>query len=147
MKYLILVLSIILFSSTSWAQNMSDEAGVIAACNNYIDGFYKGDTAKLQATLSTELYKAGYWKDKTSGAYGSVDRMTYEAAIDYSRGVLESKKFADEKAPRSVEVLDVSNHIAAAKITAWWGYDYVLLSQSENGWTIHQVLWEGPLPK
>ncbi|NNK81307.1 MAG: hypothetical protein HKO93_07400, partial [Flavobacteriales bacterium] len=53
--------------------------------------------------------------------------------------------FPDDAAPMEVEVLDVMNHIAAAKVTAWWGYDYILLSKEGDKWMIEQVLWEGPL--
>jgi len=32
---------------------------------------------------------------------------------------------------------------ASAKVTAWWGIDYVLLSKQGDKWVIEQVLWEG----
>ena len=40
---------------------------------------------------------------------------------------------------------DIMNSIAAAKVTAWWGVDYILLSKQKEQWMIEQVLWEGPL--
>jgi hypothetical protein len=39
------------------------------------------------------------------------------------------------------------NTIASAKVTAWWGIDYVLLSKQGDKWIIEQVLWEGPPAK
>lgn len=114
------------------------------ACLNYIEGFYEGDTTKLQAVLTPSLYKQGYWKSK-EGKYESEGLMSYDEAIGYARNVLETKKFAGAEAPKKVQVLDVSDHIAAAKVTAWWGVDYILLSKAEDRWIIEQVLWEGPL--
>ncbi|MFT4665894.1 MAG: hypothetical protein ACI8YQ_000945 [Polaribacter sp.] len=48
---------------------------------------------------------------------------------------------------KKVEVLDVENNIASAKVTAFWGIDYMLLSKVGDKWMIEEVLWEGPLEK
>lgn len=73
--------------------------------------------------------------------------MTWRQAIDYAKGVFEKKNFAKPEAPKKVEILDVLNSIASAKVTAWWGIDYILLSKQNNEWIIEQVIWEGPLPQ
>lgn len=114
-------------------------------CNDYLDGFYLGDTIKIKQCLSESLYKIGYIKNKEVNDYIFEGQMTYQDAIKYSKHVLDRKAFVSEKAPRKVEVLDVMNFIAVAKITAWWGVDYVLLINEDNGWIIQEVLWEGPL--
>lgn len=117
------------------------------ACLDYIEGFYEGDTAKLIRCLKPSLYKFGYWKNNTTGHYDPDGQMTYRQAIDYAKRVMEKKNFANADAPKKVEILDVLNSIAAAKVTAWWGIDYILLSKQNEQWTIDQVLWEGPLVK
>ena len=73
--------------------------------------------------------------------------MTYRQALDYAKSVLLEKDFAKPDAPKKVEVLDIQNTIASAKVTAWWGVDYILLSRQGDKWMIEQVLWEGPLQK
>ncbi|HEV8508562.1 MAG TPA: nuclear transport factor 2 family protein [Chitinophagaceae bacterium] len=120
---------------------------VSKACLNYIEGFYEGDTTKLIKCLMPSLYKYGYWKDKTSGKYASDGNMTYRQALDYAKNVFDKKHFAKADAPKKVEVLDIQNTIASAKVTAWWGIEYVLLSKQNDNWMIEQVLWEGPLQK
>lgn len=117
------------------------------ACLNYLEGFYEGDTMKLITTLKPTLYKFGYWKNNKSGEYQAQGLMSFEKAVNYSRNVLEKKEFPAEGAPKKVEVLDVMNHIAAAKVTAWWGSDYILLTKNGDKWMIDQVLWQGPLEK
>ena len=117
------------------------------ACLNYIEGFYEGDTTKLVAALKPSLYKIGYWKNKNTGVYDFDGQMTYRAAMDYAKNVMAKKNFAKADAPKKVEVLDVGNSIASAKVTAWWGIDYILLSKQGDKWIIEQVLWEGPLAK
>ena len=114
---------------------------------NYIEGFYEGDQDKLRASLQTTLNKFGFWKNKDTGEYKQQNYMTFEKALAYAKNVKEKKQFAKDDAPKKVEVLDVSNSIAAAKVTAFWGVDYILLSKRGDKWMIEQVIWEGPLEK
>jgi hypothetical protein len=132
--------------SYSQAQTPNEEELVKRACLNYIEGFYEGDTDKLVNALKPSLYKLGFWKNK-EGEYESEGLMSYQKAIDYAKRVREKKKPLDPNWPKEVQVLDVSNHTAAAKITAWWGVDYLLLSKDDGNWMIEEVLWEGPLDK
>ena len=46
-----------------------------------------------------------------------------------------------------IEVFNIMNSIAVAKVTAWWGVDFILLAKQNDQWMIEQVLWEGPLQK
>ncbi len=115
------------------------------ACMNYIEGLYQGDTIKIIKSVKPTLYKFGFWKNKPTGEYESDGNMTFDQVRQYAVNVLKKKKFAKSSAPKKVEVLSIMNHIAAAKITAWWGVDYILLSKDQDNWMIEQILWEGPL--
>jgi len=141
---LVLSITFCLFISNVVAQSNSDRDGVRHALLNYIEGFYEGDTVKLIESLKPGLYKIGYWKNKTTGAYDFDGQMTYTQAIAYARNTLLKKNFAKPDAPKKVEVLDISEYTACGKVYAWWGIDYVLLSREEKKWMIEQVLWEGP---
>lgn len=145
MKNLTLTLLLMLFVSITYAQNAQDKEGVARACQDYLDGFYKGDTTKIINSIKPSLNKLGYWKNKETGAYESDGYMTFDQAKNYSKHVFETKRFPKEGAPQKVEVLDIMNTIASAKVTAWWGTDYILLSKNNGKWMIEQVLWEGPL--
>ncbi len=125
----------------------TDKEGVEKACMNYIEGFYEGNTSKLKASLQPTLNKFGFWKDKDTKEYNQVPHMSYDQALSYAKKVLEKKEFPKPDAPREVQVLDISDNIASAKVTAWWGIDYMLLSKRGDQWMIEQVLWEGPLKK
>ncbi|HLG39723.1 MAG TPA: nuclear transport factor 2 family protein [Chitinophagaceae bacterium] len=144
MKNITLFLLVCLVVKFSAAQ---EKEKVEKACLNYIEGFYEGDTAKLIASLKPSLYKFGYWKNKNTGNYDPDGQMTYRQALDYAKGVMAKKNFAKPDAPKKVEILDIMNTIASAKVTAWWGVDYILLAKKDNVWMIEQVLWEGPLNK
>ena len=137
----------ILFLAAHLGYSQSDKDKIEQACLNYIEGFYNGDTTRLIQSLKPSLYKFGYWKNKDTGKYGPDGHMTYRQAIDYAKAVMEKKNFAKADAPKKVEVLDIQRTIAAAKVTAWWGVDYILLARQDDQWMIEQVLWEGPLEK
>ena len=126
------------------------------ACLDYLEGFYEGDTAKLVRSLQPSLYKYGFWKDDKSGKYNPDGHMTYREAVDYAKKVFALKKTGNadvikktevRNIIKKVEILDIMNCIASAKITAWWGIDYILLSKQDDKWMIEEVLWEGPLQK
>jgi len=144
-KILILSLCFIAFQFTQ--AQISDKEGVEKACMNYIEGFYEGDTSKLEASLQPTLNKFGFWKNKDTNTYRQVAHMSYDQALAYAKNVLEKKEFPKPEAPKEVLVLDIGNNIASAKVTAWWGIDYILLSKRDTKWMIEQVLWEGPLEK
>lgn len=146
MKNLILLFLLSSIGFQLQAQTNDTEL-VERACLNYLEGFYEGDTMKIISTLKPTLYKFGYWKSKKTGEYKAQGLMSFDKAVAYSRNVLKKKDFPSKEAPKKVEVLDVMNHIAAAKVTAWWGVDYILLTKNGDKWMIDQVLWEGPLEK
>ncbi|HMK04216.1 MAG TPA: nuclear transport factor 2 family protein [Ferruginibacter sp.] len=144
MKRIACICVICLFTTVSFAQEAKQK--IERACLDYIEGFYEGDTVKLSRSIKPSLYKFGYWKNK-SGAYDPDGHMTFQQAKDYAKKVADKKNFAKEGSPKKVEVLDIMNSIASAKVTAWWGVDYILLSKQNDKWMIEQVLWEGPLEK
>ncbi len=145
MKKITMILALCLLAKFSPAQDGKEK--VERACLDYIEGFYEGDTAKLIRSLKPSLYKFGYWKNDKTGKYDPDGQMTYRQAIDYAKRVFEKKNFAKAGAPKKVEILDIMNTVAAAKVTAWWGIDYILLAKQDGEWKIEQVLWEGPLQK
>ncbi len=123
------------------AATEEDKTAVKRAGLNYVEGFYEGDASKLRASLHPEMYKFGYGLNKETGEYREGSQMTYERAIAYADRVKEKQDFAKPDAPKKVEVLGVMNKIAAVKITAWWGVDYMLLVKNGDKWMIEQILW------
>lgn len=137
-----LILSLLSFST--FAQESGNAKGVERTCMNYIEGFYEGDTSKLIAALQPGLNKFGFWYNNEKASFGDPIKMTFEEALDFARDVKEKKKFPPADAPKEVQILDVLDKIACAKVGAWWGYDYLLLSRTGDTWKIEQVIWQGP---
>lgn len=147
MKKTILLTTFVLSICLTYGQNVNEKEKVERACLDYLEGFYQGDTTKLIRSLRPTLYKFGYWRSEKTGKYESDGQMTFREAVKYAANVLAKKSFAKPDAPKKVEILDIGNHIASAKVTAWWGIDYILLARQDDRWMIEQVLWEGPPKK
>ena len=110
---------------------------------DYVEGFYEGDTAKLARSLRPDLSKYGFYRAKDSTRYVG-EPMTYREAIDYAARVKARNRPAPATAPKQVVLLDVQDQTAAAKLTAWWGTDYLLLGKYNGRWMISHVVWQSP---
>lgn len=141
MKKNLMIVMGLFVSTLSFAQQERER--IERTCLNYLEGFYDADEGKLKRALKPSLYKIGYWKSKGSLVFDKSGRMTYKQALGYARGNLREKQFADPKSVKEVWVLDIGTTTAVAKVRAYWGYDYLLLSKQPTGWMIESVLWEG----
>lgn len=70
--------------------------------------------------------------------------MTYEQLLDVARSWNADGTTLRSDAPRIVEVYDVLNKTASAKITAQWGIDYMQLVKYDDGWKIRNIVWQEP---
>jgi hypothetical protein len=129
--------------SASFAQTASTES-IRRAALDYLEGFYQGDTVILKRSLAPNVYKYGYWLDKKTGKYGG-EQMTFRQAVDYAKNVMAKKRFPKPDAPKGVVILDEEEQVAVAKVTAWWGIDYLLMAKHEDKWMIEQIIWQGPI--
>ena len=144
MKIVIIILLFVILVFPVTAQTSPDKEGVQKACMDYIEGFYEGDTSKIIRSIDTAVFKYGYWKGRNSTTYQG-EAMSFQEMINYAKEVTEKKHFAKADAPKKVEIFEVQDQTAAAKVTAWWGTDYILLAKLNDKWMIRSVLWQGPL--
>ena len=123
----------------------ADRAAVVRAATDYLEGFYEGDTAKLARSIRADMSKYGFWTDTTGRVSG--ERMTFAEAIDYGKKVKARNRPVPANWPKEVTVFEVQDQTASAKVTAWWGTDYLLLGKYDGKWMISDILWQGPLKK
>lgn len=121
----------------------AERAAVERAVLDYVEGFYEGDTVKLMRSVHPEVTKYGYWIPRDSTRY-SGEAMPFAEFLSYANSVRRRGQPPPANAPKRVEVYDVNDQIAAAKLTAWWGIDYLLLAKYDGRWMIRQVLWQSP---
>ena len=125
------------------AQSPADREAVRSAVLDYVEGFYEGDTTRLVRSVWPEVRKWGYFRKAADAPYeGSA--MPYANFMKFANGVKAGRNLPPAGAPKEIVLLDVQDQTAAAKLTAWWGTDYLLLAREQGRWMIVDVLWQSP---
>jgi hypothetical protein len=145
MRRLLFLLALLTATVPAAAQTDADRAAVRQAVLDYVDGFYQGDSTLLARSVSPEVRKNGYWRAHADSAY-HPSAMPYPAFFRFAAGVRAGRNLPPAGAPREVVVFDVLDQTASAKLTAWWGTDYLLLGREGGRWMITHVLWQSPNP-
>jgi hypothetical protein len=120
-----------------------DAEGVTRAARDYLEAFYEGDSTKIVRSISPTVVKYGYYIPRGDSTYHG-EAMTYAEMLDYVRKVKASGRATPASAPRDVVLLEVLDQIAAAKVVAWWGTDFLHLAKIDGRWMITQVIWQTP---
>ncbi len=128
------------------AQSDADRAGVRSAVLDYVEGFYEGDTTRLVRSVRPEVTKYGFFVPRGKSAYEG-EAMPWAEFMSYTNSVKARNRPPNPAWPKQIDLLDVADQTAAAKLTAWWGIDYLQLAKYDGRWMIVHVLWQSPPPK
>ena len=121
----------------------ADREAVRRAALDYVEGFYEGDSTKFLRSIRPDVFKYGFWRQRDSTSYAG-ERMNWPEFLDYARQVKQNNRPAPATAPKKVEVFEVQNQTAVAKVTAFWGTDYLLLGKYDGKWMISSIIWQSP---
>ena len=142
MRSAILVLSI-LFSITVSSQDQEIAVKeVTEAANNYINTFYKVDTTLAYKSVHPKLRKVGWWFNKKKNEYANASEMPFDRLINLAKRWNAKGDRVNETSIHKVDVLDVCDKIAVAKVTAVWGIDYLNMVHTNDGWKIINIVWQ-----
>lgn len=125
------------------AQSATDRDGVRAAVLDYVEGFYLGDTARLVRSVRPEVTKYGFYVPRNKTAYEG-EAMPWKEFLSYANSVKARNRPPNPEWPKQIDLLDVADQTASAKLTAWWGIDYLHLAKYDGRWMIVHVLWQSP---
>jgi hypothetical protein len=128
-----------------WAQAAPalEHEAVRRAVLDYVEGFYERDSTKFVRSVRPEVYKFGFFVPRDSSRYEGRS-MTWPEFHAFANRAKASGRFAAPTAPKEVVIYDVLDQTASAKLTAYWGIDYVLLGKFDGRWMITSVLWQTP---
>ena len=89
------------------------------AVKDYVDAFYYGDSSKIYRSISPQVVKFGYYMPKGKTVYEG-EPMSFKEMVEYALNVKKRGVSPDvEKFPKQIEVFDVQDQTASAKLTAW----------------------------
>ena len=142
MKYAALALALLAAMtpvSASQARN-PDRAAVEAAALDYVEGIYNADPSRIERSVHPQLTKRGFWRDSADKPWGPKLTMTYEQLVALSKTWNADKK--RDISIKRVDVYEVLDQTASAKITAQWGIDYLHLAKYDGRWKIINIVWQ-----
>jgi hypothetical protein len=135
-----------LFVASSLGAQSADHDAVRAAAMDYLNGFYEGDSTLHMRSIRPEVFKYGFARNAQTGEYRGM-QMTWPAFHAFTNRVRTTGNKAPANAPKEVQIFEVLDQTASAKVTAWWGIDYLLLGKYDGKWMISHVLWQSPPAK
>lgn len=138
MKYLLLI-SVMTFCFTANAQNSGiaeEKTAVENALRDYIEGWYKGDTKRMDRSLHNDLVKRIPIRD-------SSDIDITLRKVPKSRMVELTSKGGGENpdAEYKIFVDDIDKDIATARVLSLEYLDYLHLVKTNEGWQIVNILF------
>ena len=125
--------------ATSCVSTNPDHAAVERAVLDYVEACEQARPELIERSVRPDLHKLGF-RRLESGEFKSSP-MTFERLVELSGELLPGGHVPDD-ATHSVEVFDVLDKTATAKLTAFWGIDFMHLVKEEGHWKIVQVLWQ-----
>lgn len=120
----------------------ADEEAVKQAGLDYIESIYNVNPALAERSVHPELVKRGFFTKKGENVY-LPHSMTFSELINLAKTYNKNGSIAKD-APKKVEIFEVSDQTASAKVTAVWGIDYLHLAKYEGKWKIINILWQSP---
>jgi hypothetical protein len=139
----IFILGVTLISAPGFSQS-SDHQLVYAAVEDYVDALYLVQPERIKKSVHPELMKKGFWKPKDKTEYDYSGIMTFDQLVELA-GKWNAKGWLAKDAVKKIEIFDVQDQTASAKLTAHWGTDYFQLAKFDGKWMIVNILWQGPL--
>lgn len=145
MKNILGTIAMLLLINAGTQAQPTDKELVYAAVEDYVDALYLVQPDRIKKSVHPELMKKGFWKgkDKTDYTYQGV--MTFNDLVKLAE-TWNAKGWLAKDAIKKIEIYDVQDQTASAKLTAYWGTDYFQLAKFDGKWMIVNILWQGPLP-
>lgn len=120
----------------AWTEE--DEAGVVAAALDYMEGALNADAERVGHGVHEQLTKVIVTTLPQTGTQ-MLSYNGYTMLVEVVRGFAD--RVADVDKSVEVTVFDIGHGIAAARVVGQPWYDYLQLAKIDGRWRIINVLW------
>lgn len=127
-------------SATLAPQTTGDKAAVQQAVADYLEAIYLVDPSRIERSVHPDLTKRGFWREPGKTTYEPQSTMTFTQLMALAASW--NKGGNRDTSVKKVEVLDVLDQTAVAKVTASWGIDYMQLAKYDGRWKIINIVWQ-----
>ena len=116
----------------------ADKTAIKQTAMDYIEGWYEGNTERVERALHPELAKRIVRTKDGNSQFEQIGAMTLVDRVRRGGG----KQTPKEKQQKDVTILDVFENAASIKIVASDWIDYLHVAKFNGRWVIVNVLWE-----
>lgn len=110
-------------------------AAIKATIRDYIEGWYEGDSARMNRSLHDELQKRIPSMDDAGSVV--LRQVTKERMVELTKGGGGETPGASYE----IEIHHISGPIASARVHSQEYLDYLQLVETEDGWKIANILF------
>lgn len=117
----------------------ADSAAIRRAALDYIEGWYTGNSERMQRALHPDLAKRAVDTDKQGRnrlIVMSADELTRATRLEMGTDVPPERRWS------RVEILDIDGDLASVKLHSTKLIDYMHLARWDGEWKIVNVLWD-----
>jgi type II secretory pathway pseudopilin PulG len=137
-RMMMAIVALALAPTVTMAQNSGDRQAVQQAAANYVTAVYESKPELIEQSVHPKLTKYGFMRQQ-DGTY-KQGQMTYDQLLEVAKTWNKDKK--RDTSIKKVQVLDVLDQTATAKIEAQWGIDYMQLAKFDGTWKIINIIWQ-----
>ena len=144
MKNIILVLVItaifgVVANSAQTVASDADKAAITATALDYIEGWYEGNSERMERALHPDLAKRIVrTNDQGQSMIQQMSAMGLVQGVKRGGG----KNTPKERQEKEVTILDLYRNAASVKVVASDWIDYLHVAKFNGRWVIVNVLWE-----
>lgn len=118
-----------------------DSLEIVQILEHYVKSIYEVDTSRVYIIADSSLQKSGHYYSPRNQNW-SYHNMDFAGLVE-TAATYNKKGWVPQSAPLEIEIFEIRDKVASAKVSAIWGFDYVLLSKHSNGtWKMDKVLWQ-----
>jgi hypothetical protein len=137
---LFLFISSLIFGKT-FSQTKSDTMKIKTCSLDYIEGWYAGDTIRMDRALHSDLTKRQLGSLKQT-AGPMINTVSKSNMIEFTKAGF-GKATPKDKIKNEIVILDIYEDIASVKAISYDFIDYMQLVKCNGEWKILNVLWKG----
>ncbi|HEX8922893.1 MAG TPA: nuclear transport factor 2 family protein [Pyrinomonadaceae bacterium] len=136
---LVIVFLLLVTVSGARAQTPAESAAIKQTALDYIEGWYEGNSERMERALHPELAKRIVRTNKEGQSnLGQMSAMSLVQGTRRGGGKTTPK----ENQQKDVTILDVYENAASVKVVASDWVDYLHMAKFNGRWVIVNVLWE-----
>ena len=136
---LVVIFLLLTIVASAHAQTPPEAAAIKQTALDYIEGWYEGNSERMERALHPELAKRIVRTNKEGMSnLGQMSAMSLVQGTRRGGGKTTPK----EKQQKEVTILDVFENAASVKVVASDWVDYLHMAKFNGRWVIVNVLWE-----